>query len=117
MYIDTVYCILILCIHGKIAKYADDITLHTIIKNFSDYTYLQRDITSLCSWLATNHLTLNLTKWCYMVFSRKHQQTLPDTDLYVGNTHALARVDHYKYLRLNFSIDFSWSHHVGLICK
>ena len=104
-------------LHGKIAMYADDIALYSIIKNPSDYTYLQRDITSLCSWLAINHLTLNLTKCCYMLFSRKHQQTLPDTDLYVGNTHVLARVDHYKYLGLNFSTDLSWSHHVGLICK
>ena len=36
-----------------------------------------------------------------MLFSRKHQLTLPDTDLYVGDTRALARVDHYKYLGLN----------------
>ena len=70
-----------------------------------------------CSWLAINHLTLNLTKCCYMLFSRKHQMTLPATDLYVGDTHALARVDHYKYLGLNFSTDLSWSHHIGLVCK
>ena len=101
-------------LHGKIAMYADDIALYSFIKNPSDYTYLQRDITSLCSWLAINHLTLNLTKCCYMPFSRKHQQTLSDTN---GNTHALARVDHYKYLGLNFSTDLSWSHHVGQICK
>ena len=43
--------------------------------------------------------------------------TLPATDLYVGDTHALARVDHYKYLGLNFSTDLSWSHHIGLVCK
>ena len=104
-------------LHGKIAMYANDIALYSIIKNPSDYTYLQRDTTSLCSWLAINHLTLNLTKCCYMLFSRKHQLTLPDTDLYVGDTHALARVDHYKYLGLNFSTDLSWSHHIGLVCK
>ena len=104
-------------LHGKIAMYADDIALYSIIKNPSDYTYLQGDITSLCSWLAINHLTLNLTKCCYMLFSRKHQMTLPATDLYVDDTHALARVDHYKYLGLNFSTDLSWSHHIGLVCK
>ena len=104
-------------LHGKIAMYADDIALYSIIKNPSDYTYLQRDITSLCSWLAINHLTLNLTKCCYMLFSRKHQMTLPAADLYVGDTHALARIDHYKYLGLNFSTDLSWSHHIGLVCK
>ena len=43
--------------------------------------------------------------------------TLPATDLYVGDTHALARVDHYRYFGLNFSTDLSWSHHIGLVCK
>ena len=104
-------------LHSKIAMYADDIALYSIIKNPNDYTYLQRDITSLCSWLAINHLTLNLTKCCYMPFSRKCRQTLPDTNLYVGDSHALAKVDHYKYLGLNFYSDLSWCHHVGLICK
>ena len=56
-------------LHGKIAMYADDIALYPIIKNPRDYTYLQRDITSLCSWLAINHLTLNLTKCCATCFS------------------------------------------------
>ena len=31
-----------------------------------------------------------------------------------GDTHAL---DHQKYLGLNFSTNFSWCHHVGLLCK
>ena len=35
-------------LHSKIAMYADDIALYSIIKNPRDYTYLQRDITSLC---------------------------------------------------------------------
>ena len=37
------------------------------------------------------------TKYCYMLFSRKHQQTLL-TCMLVTVTHALARVDHCKYL-------------------
>ena len=49
-------------LHGKITMYADDIALNLIIKNPSDYTYLQSDITALCSWLATNHLTHKLAE-------------------------------------------------------
>ena len=41
-------------LHGKIAMYADDIALYSIIKNPSDYTSSKGY--SLCSWLATNHL-------------------------------------------------------------
>ena len=101
-------------LHSKIAMYADDVALYSIIKNPSNY---KDGYHSLCSWLAINRLTLNLTKCCYMFFSRKHHQTLPDTNLYVGDSYALAKIDHYKYLGLNFSTDLSWSHHVGVICK
>ena len=44
-------------------------------------------------------MTLNLIQSTATCF---YQLTLPDTDLYVGDTRALARVDHYKYLGLNF---------------
>ena len=104
-------------LHSKLAMYADDIALYKIIRNPSDYTYLQRDITSLCSWISTNYLTLNLANCCYMVFSKKHQLTLPDSELHIGDSHALVRVSHYKYLGLNFSADLSWSHHIDLICR
>ena len=60
---------------------------------------IQRDIISLYSWLAIKHMTLNLIQSTATCF---YQLTLPDTDLYVGDTRALARVDHYKYLGLNF---------------
>ena len=29
----------------------------------------------------------------------------------------VTRVSHYKYLRLNFSDDLSWSHHIQIQCK
>ena len=57
---------------SKITLYAD-IALYKIIRNPRDYTLLQGDITSVCSWIADNHLVLNILKCCYMVFSRKHQ--------------------------------------------
>ena len=70
---------------SKITLYADDIALYKIIRNPRDYTLLQGDITSVCSWIADNHLVL---KCCYMVFSRKHHPTLPNALLYVGDSHA-----------------------------
>jgi len=43
---------------------------------------------------------------------------LSGTDLYVGDPHALARVDCYKYLGLNFSTTFRGpTMYVGLVCK
>ena len=65
------------CIACNITMYADDIALWKTIRNPRDYTTLQDDITSICKWVADNHLILNLTKCCYIVFSRKHLPTMP----------------------------------------
>ena len=76
---------------SKITLYADDIALYKIIRNPRDYTLLQGNITSVCSWIADNLLVLNILKCCYMVFSRKHHPTLPNAPLYVGDSHALTK--------------------------
>ena len=67
--------------YSNITMYADDIAMYKIISNPSDYTYLQEDILSLCSWIANNYLTLNSQKCRYMTFTRKHQPTFPTSDL------------------------------------
>ena len=101
----------------KITIYADDIALYKIIRNPRDYTLLQGDITSICNWIVDNHLILNFLKCCYMIFSRKHHPSLPDSPLYVGENHALNKTDHFKYLGVNFSTDLTWSHHINAVCK
>ena len=102
--------------HSNITMSADDIAMYKIISNPSDYTYLQEDILSLCSWIAKNYLTLNSKKCRYMIFTRKHQPTLPTSDLFVNNHHTLVKTNHYKYLGRNLSPDPSWSHHIDHIC-
>ena len=42
--------------YSNITMYADDIAMYKIISNPSDYTYLQEDILSLCSWIACQQL-------------------------------------------------------------
>ena len=74
--------------YSNITMYADDIAMYKIISNPSDYTYLQEDILSLCSWIANNYLTLNSQKCRYMIFTRKHQPKFPTSDLYVNDHHA-----------------------------
>ena len=103
--------------HSKVIMYADDIVLYRIIKNPSDFTLLQEDVTSICTWVTNNHLTLNSQKSCYMLFSRKSHPTVPATNLYTGECQPLTRVSHYKYLRLNVSEDLSWSYHIQIQCK
>ena len=66
---------------------------------------------------ADNHLVLNILKCCYMVFCRRHHPTLPNAPLYVGDSQALNKRDHFKYLGVNFSTDLAWSYHINTICK
>ena len=63
--------------HSKIIIYTDDITLYKIIRNPSDFTFLQEDVISICIWIADNYLTLNSQKSGYMLFSRRAHPTLP----------------------------------------
>ena len=102
---------------SNITIYADDIALYKIIRNPRDYTLLQADITSICSWIVENYLILNFLKCCYMIFSRKHHPTLPDSPLFVGENHALIKREHFKYLGVNLSADLTWSHHINAVCK
>ena len=43
-------------LYSNITMYADDIALWKIIRNPTDYTLLQDDITIICNWVADNHL-------------------------------------------------------------
>ena len=60
---------------------ADNYCLYKIIKNPSDVTLMQEDVTSICTWATNDHLTLNSQKSCYMLFSRKSHPTVPALEI------------------------------------
>ena len=88
--------------------YAADIALYKIIRNPRDYTLLQGDITSVCSWIADNLLILNILKCCYMVFSRKHHPTLPSAPLY---ERAIAHYPNRHANATQLSVSFARTNH------
>ena len=94
--------------------FADDIALYRAIRSPLDFILLQLDVDAICNWISLNYLTLNITKCCYMIFTRKIYPTLPTTPLVVNNL-ALAKVDSFKYLGVNVSTNLSWSEHVDCI--
>ena len=102
---------------SNIILYADDIALYLPIKEQSDYSQLQEDVTSLSSWVTANHLKLNVSKCCFMTFSRKRSPLYPDAPLHVGDNCPLSRVDDFKYLGVTLSFDFTWSKHITSICN
>ncbi len=102
---------------SKITIYADDIAIYKNIRTQSDYTALQRDVTSVCDWIDNNYLKLNLDKCCYLIFSKKRHPTSPDVPLVVGDSHALNERDNFRYLGVNFSSNLTWSYHTNIICN
>ena len=102
---------------SNIILYADDIALYLPINEQSDYSQLQEDVTSLSSWVSANHLKLNVSKCCFMTFSRKMSPLYPDAPLHVGDNCPLSRVDDFKYLGVTLSSDFTWSKHITSICN
>jgi len=79
-----------------------------------DYILMQQDIDSICAWVDQNLLLFNILK-CYLLFSRKPTPTLPPSPLFVNDT-ILYMVKQFKYLRVTFSSDATWSAHISTVC-
>ena len=92
--------------------YADDILLHRVIDDPSDYSALQDDISTLSNWVLKKNLTLNPSKCKFLVISklRKNSVPVPTLTLY---DQPLERVSSYRYLGVNISEDLTWSTHLN----
>ena len=103
-------------INGQVSIYADDIALYKVVQSPLDYQSIQDDIDTICLWTEDNNLKLNASKCCYVLFSKKSQPCLPNTQLLI-NDQALQRVTSFKYLGITFSYDGSWSAHIINVCQ
>ncbi|VEN38854.1 unnamed protein product [Callosobruchus maculatus] len=66
--------------------FADDLKFWRVVDNVQDQVLLQADLDRLCDWCTQNKLHLNVSKCCYISFSRKVSRiettyTINDTTL------------------------------------
>ena len=101
---------------SKINLYADDIALYRTIYTPEDYDILQSDINAVNSCLASKHLSLNASKCCYLLLSRKRVHSIPPPNLTLSDT-PLKNVSSYKYLGVLITSNLMWSSHVTNICN
>ena len=77
------------------------------------YTLLQDDITTICNWVADNHLVLNLAKCCYIAADYAY---IRFSYVLVTPT-PLPELITIKTLESLLTPDLSWSLHITNICK
>ena len=71
---------------SKINLFADDIALYQIIYTPNDYNSLQSDINAVSSCLTSKYLSLNASKCCCLLLSRKRSLSIPLPSLTLGAT-------------------------------
>ena len=93
--------------------YADDTFLCAQDKDFDT---LERNVNieldKVFTWLASNKLTLNISKSKYMILSKK--RVVPQLNININGT-ALDSCDSYKYLGVYFDKKLSWNVHIDHI--
>ena len=100
----------------QITMYADDILLVKPIRGTEDYTYLQRDITSITDCIQHLHLSMNATKCKYIIATKKRQPDVPPVGLQLGGV-IIEQVKQYRYLGVFVNEHTSWSEHIKQLCS
>lgn len=94
--------------------FADDLKIFSVINEYKDCHFLQRQIELLSGWCESNGLPLNIKKCNVMTFTRKLNPLIfPYT---VGEI-PLARVEGIKDLGVYFDPALSFSRHVDSVIK
>ena len=99
-----------------IKLYADDTFL---CHQHSDLKILEKEVNTelakVYEWLASNRLTLNISKSKFMLISKKRID-LSNFSLKINDTQ-LEKCDSYKYLGVHIDKDLSWKMHIEHVSK
>ena len=101
----------------QLLLYADDILVHRPIHSIQDYEFLQNDLVLITQWLDRNLLELNLTKYKYILLTRRVSNSLrPEFIKLKGEE--IEWVKEYKYLRLLITANnLLWGEHISQKCN
>ena len=102
--------------------YADDTSLNTTLRATGSNSEVLRsetinkELSSISTWLACNKLSLNASKTKFMIFRYPQQspQRMPVLNLQINNA-SIERVKQFDFLGLTISETLSWKHHVNKI--
>ena len=100
---------------SRISMYAHNI-LSKPINHPDNYDDLQRDNDAIQECISKCHLTLNPSKYKYLIACRRRQQYLRPTRLFIGGD-VLEQIDNYHYLGVLVTSRLSWADHINHICS
>ena len=97
--------------------YADDTSLNSIIKVFSNSTNtsvtINNELILIYDWLNANKLSLNISKTKYMYFRypQRRANSLPELNIYIEG-HKIERVTTFDFLGVTINETLTWKDHI-----
>ena len=76
---------------------------------------MNNELAKVSDWIASNNLTLNVSKTCYMVSSISNINE-DHVHIKIGNN-LLTRVKHIKFLGINIDDRLTWKPHLNQLCN
>ena len=98
--------------------YADDTTLFCNIDSIPEanrHIVLNSELDNINCWLASNKLSLNVSKTKYMIFHANHKEVVYP-DLKINNT-IIERVVNFNFLGLLISANAKWACHIDHVSR
>lgn len=93
--------------------FADDTNLFVSGKNLINvFNDTQQSLHKLHQWFNDNHLTLNIDKTCYSIFTNK---PIPQINLEINNI-LIKREQSVKYLGIYLDEKLNWKTHIDSVC-
>ena len=99
---------------SSLSLFADDMALYRPISSAGDLSVVQRDISSISTWVRVNFLSLQPTKCHAMMLTHRRvsQSVEAFRSLYLEGV-PLPYVDSVKYLGILITSNLSWSQHIS----